>query len=240
MTAATTPKIKELSSAGIAGFKQFFGANTPWPVLLAADLQSFVFGNIPGIFGYGLRTLSQPFLLKSCGRRPAIGRQVQIRNPKAVSFGNNVIIDDYALLDPQGLAAYLELSDAVSIGKFSLIVAKKGTIKLESGVNVASHCRIATESQITIGESTLIAAYCYIGPGNHRHGDGPLIEQPMDIKGGVHIGKHCWIGARVTIMDGVSIGDGAIVAAHSFVNKDVPANALVAGTPAKILSAISE
>jgi acetyltransferase-like isoleucine patch superfamily enzyme len=233
---ASTPKIKRLTNAGIADFKMFFGASTSWPLLLAADCQSFLFGNLPGVLGFLARAITQPALLGSCGKRPGIGRQVQIRNPRAVFLGNKVLLDDYAVLDPQGPGASLELSDSVSVGKFSLLVAKKGRIKLESAVNIASHCRIATESQIEIGESTLVAAYCYIGPGNHQHhGQGPLIEQPMDIKGGVKIGKHVWIGTRSTIMDGVTIGDGAIVGAHSFVTRDVPAGATVVGTPARIV-----
>jgi acetyltransferase-like isoleucine patch superfamily enzyme len=145
------------------------------------------------------------------------------------------MLDDYATIDPQGEGAQITISDSVSIGKFSLVIAKKGNINLAAGVNIASNCRIATESRIEIGTSTLVAAYCYIGPGNHQHGDGPLIEQPMQIKGGVKIGSNCWIGARATIMDGVTIGDNAIVAAHSFVNKDVPAGAVVGGCPAKII-----
>ena len=57
----------------------------------------------------------------------------------------------------------------------------------------------------------------------------------MDIKGGVEIGENCWIGARVTILDGVKIGNNSVVGAHSFVNKDVPENVVVAGCPAKII-----
>ncbi len=144
--AASTPKIKQLSEAGLAGFKQFFGASTSWPMLLASDLQSFLFGNLPGVLGYASRSITQPYLLKSCGRRPAIGRQVQIRNPNAVIFGNKILIDDYAVLDPQGEGAMLELADAVSIGKFSLLVAKRGVIKLASAVNIASPNPLSNEA----------------------------------------------------------------------------------------------
>ena len=52
---------------------------------------------------------------------------------------------------------------------------------------------------------------------------------------GLVIGKNVWIGARVTILDGVKIGDNAIIGAHSFVREDVPANAVVAGVPAKLI-----
>ena len=65
---ATTPKTKQLSEAGLASFKNFFGASTPWPVLLASDLQSFLFGNLPGVVGYGARSLTLPI----AGRFPQL------------------------------------------------------------------------------------------------------------------------------------------------------------------------
>ena len=52
----------------------------------------------------------------------------------------------------------------------------------------------------------------------------------------VRIGSNSWIGTRATILDGVTIGQNAIVGAHSLVKDDVPDGAVVAGTPAKILS----
>ena len=52
---------------------------------------------------------------------------------------------------------------------------------------------------------------------------------------GVEIGKDCWIGANVCILDGVKIGDKCIVAAGAVVNKDVPSNSIVGGVPAKII-----
>lgn len=51
----------------------------------------------------------------------------------------------------------------------------------------------------------------------------------------VIIGNHVWIGTRAIIMKGVTIGDGSIVAAGAIVTKDVPANSIVAGVPAKII-----
>jgi maltose O-acetyltransferase len=58
---------------------------------------------------------------------------------------------------------------------------------------------------------------------------GPVIAQPITIGDGV------WVGARATILPGVTIGQGAVVAAGALVTKDVPANALVAGVPAKTI-----
>ncbi|MBX7143491.1 MAG: acyltransferase [Oligoflexia bacterium] len=131
----------------------------------------------------------------------------------------------------------MKLGSHVSIGRYTAIVSKDAQIEFGSAVNIGSHCRIASQSSVSIGESTLVAAYAYIGAGNHQRGDEerPLITREMDIKGGVSIGKHAWIGAHATIMDGVTIGDGAIVGAHSFVKDDIPAGATALGCPARVL-----
>ena len=94
--------------------------------------------------------------------------------------------------------------------------------------------------KLKLEKSTLIAAYAYIGPGNHQIGDEdtPLISQEMENKGGVEIGEYAWIGTRATILDGVKIGARAIVGAHSLVKDDVPEGAIVVGTPAKVIGTV--
>ena len=190
-----------------------------------------------GALGFGLRALLYRKLFKRCGARPAFGRGVLIRRPKQIRLGQRALVDDYAVLDVRDQGGEITLDDHVSIGRFSTLAAKGGSIHLGSGVNVGSYCRLATQSRLIIGESTLIGAYCYLGPGNHKPGAGEkaLIEQEMEIKGGVSIGKNVWLGANVTVLDGVTIGDGAIVGAHSLVLEDIPARSVAVGSPAKIV-----
>ena len=147
-----------------------------------------------------------------------------------------MLADDYSVLDVRGKGS-IAIGDHVSIGRFTTLAAKDGVIDLGAGCNIRSYCRIATQSSVRLGQSVLVGAYCYIGPGNHKAGDDarPLISKEMEIKGGVEIGSHAWIGAGVTILDGVRIGEGAVVGAHSLVLSDVPAGATVAGSPAKII-----
>jgi acetyltransferase-like isoleucine patch superfamily enzyme len=201
------------------------------------ELYNLIAKDFPGLLGLGMRSLWLRSLLGAAGGRLAVGHGVTLRRPAQIRCASRVVIDDYSSVDVRGDAGGVSLGESCLIGKFSMLVAKDASIILGPGVNVGSHCRIATQSGIEIGASTLIAAYAYIGPGNHQLGDDdtPMIEKEMELRGGVTIGTNCWIGTRATILDGVTIGDGAIVGAHSLVREDVPAGALVAGTPARLI-----
>ena len=93
-------------------------------------------------------------------------------------------------------------------------------------------CRFQDTGGITIGDGTLI------GHGSTLttldHGIDPNRRADM-IPARVVIGRKVWLGAGVTVVPGVTIGDGAIVGAGAVVTKDVPANAIVAGVPAKLI-----
>ena len=240
MSTALSEQQSKFSASGRSAFSLYkelmVGSQSSWFQLLTYELITDLGISLPGIFGLGFRSIAYPLLLAKCGRRPAIGRGVVLRRPAQIELGKRVIVDDYCALDVRGAAGRIHLGDHVTIGRFSSITSKDANVVLASGVNVSSHCRIASMSKVQIGESTLIAAYVYIGPGNHIVQEGQaMISQGMEIRGGVDIGKHCWIGAHSVIMDGVRIGDGAIVGANSFVKEDVPAGAVVAGSPARII-----
>ncbi|MCB0334299.1 MAG: acyltransferase, partial [Bdellovibrionales bacterium] len=217
-------------------YRELTVGNSSTGFLAYYELLTLLFGGIPGLLGMGARSLLFPTLLKETGKRPAFGRSLLLRNPAALSLGNKVLIDDFVTLDSRRDSS-ITLGDFVSIGRFTILAAKGGDIHLAAGVNIGTSCRLATQTKLEVGESTLIAAYCYLGPGNHEKNpsDGSYISGKMDLRGGVSIGKNVWIGARSTVVDGVTIGDNAVIGAHSFVNSDVPAGAIVAGTPAKII-----
>ena len=206
---------------------------------LSFEIITLLVSNMPTALGVGLRALVYPNMFKSCGKRPLFGRGVCIRIPKSISLGDRVVFDDYSMLDVRD-AGTISIGNYVTVGRFSTVTAKGGPVVFEDGVNIGSFCRVGSQTSLEIGESSLIAAYCYIGPGNHRYGDSrtPLIEKEMELKGGVKIGKRCWVGARVTILDGVTVGDDSIIGAHSLVMEDVPAKTIVVGAPAKILRKI--
>jgi acetyltransferase-like isoleucine patch superfamily enzyme len=216
-------------------YRQHVSGNASLGFFLWFECVTFILEGMRGLLGMALRSVVYPSLFKRCGKQPAIGKGVTLRGTKQIELGSKLLIDDHAVLDVRGERAALKIGSFVSVGRGSIVAAKNGSIELADGVNISTSCRIATQTRISIGESTLIAAYTYIGPGNHTNdGDGgSLIESAMELKGGVTIGRNVWVGTRATILDGVTIGDGAIIGAHSLVREDVPAGAVVAGTPAK-------
>ncbi len=91
---------------------------------------------------------------------------------------------------------------------------------------------------ISIGEGTVFSHDIHVFAGNHHYSGDGLASLPYDERFDakkVVIGKYVWVGARSTIMGGVTIGDGAVIGAASVVTKDVPQGAIVGGNPAKVL-----
>ena len=91
--------------------------------------------------------------------------------------------------------------------------------------------------QTHIGSDVMMGPDCVIYTRNHRFDrlDIPMREQGYGPVEPVEIGDDCWIGGRVTILPGVQVGNGAVIAAGAVVTKDVPPYAVVGGVPAKII-----
>lgn len=104
-------------------------------------------------------------------------------------------------------------------------------------VFINSGCRFQDQGGIFIGDGTLIGHNVVLATINHDL--RPENRADMYMKP-IVIGKNVWIGANATILPGVTIGDGAIVAAGAVVAKDVAANTVVGGVPAKLMKNIPE
>ena len=110
-------------------------------------------------------------------------------------------------------------------------------IKLGKGVFINEGCCFQDQGGIEIGDNALIGQQVVIATLNH---DLAPDKRANMIPAPVKIGKNVWIGAHATILAGVTIGDNAVVAAGAVVTKDVPANSVVGGVPAKIIKTIEE
>ena len=107
------------------------------------------------------------------------------------------------------------------------------------GKNVFINCCCCFQDQgsITIGDGSLIGHHVVLATINHSLNPA---DRGDNCPAPVVIGKNVWIGANATVTPGVTIGDGAVVAAGAVVTKDIPANTVVGGVPAKIIKRIPE
>lgn len=105
-------------------------------------------------------------------------------------------------------------------------------IHIGKNVFINMGCKFQDQGGIFIGDGALIGHNVVLATLNHAM--SPEDRSSM-ILAPIHIGKQVWIGANATILPGVTIGDGAIVAAGAVVTKDVPENTIVGGVPAVVL-----
>lgn len=112
-----------------------------------------------------------------------------------------------------------------------IFINKNATLILGSGY-INSGVNISCYSEIEIGRDVAIAENVTIRDSdNHIVISNPNHEKARPVR----IGHHVWIGMNATILKGVTIGDGAIVAAGAVVTRDVPERCLVAGVPARVI-----
>lgn len=113
-------------------------------------------------------------------------------------------------------------------------------IRIGNNVSINPYSHIGAVNSIVIGDNVLIASHVFIT--DHYHGmiNSEVLniapaERILFSRGAVSIGNNVWLGEGVTILPGVTIGDNAIVGANSVVTKNVPANSVVVGVPAKVI-----
>jgi len=102
-------------------------------------------------------------------------------------------------------------------------------VSIGNGTYVNRRTEITCQDSVTIGEQCAISWDVLITDTDYHRIDGRTATAP------VAIGDRVWIGARTTILKGVTVGDGAVIAAGAVVSHDVPAGTLVGGNPAKVI-----
>ena len=111
-------------------------------------------------------------------------------------------------------------------------------IEIMDDVWIQGNCQLNGGGGIQIGQGTIFSHDVQLLTQNHNYNSDDLRYIPYDernIDKPIIIGKYVWIGARATILPGVTIGDGAVVGACSVVTKSIPSCAVVAGNPAAII-----
>lgn len=166
-------------------------------------------------------------LIGPCGllrRLPRLWTHVE--NVSGVAFSARLYTPDTIRIDPTAL-----INHRVVIHSPAHLV----TIGEQSQINFNSV--IFGGSGVTIGQRVMVGPNCTLAAGNHdyRQTDVSLRFADAVSSGPIVIEDDAWLGASVVITDGVTIGQGAVIGAGAVVTRDIPAMAIAAGVPARVI-----
>ncbi len=179
-------------------------------------------------------------LLRYMGDRAYISPKAQIQCPN-LQVGPRCFIDDYVTIYAHpGAEGEVHLAENVHLYRWSIVELGAGQSSLHIGPNtyIQAGCILnAFVGNIIIGANCMIAHRCTFTPYQHGFADAdqPMREQPLTSRGDIVLEDDVWLGVNVVVMDGVTIGRGAIVGAGAVVTKDVPPLAIVGGVPARVI-----
>jgi acetyltransferase-like isoleucine patch superfamily enzyme len=119
------------------------------------------------------------------------------------------------------------------------------TPKIEIGdnCNIGEYTQLSACNGIVIGEGLLTGQFVYIGDNSHggmtwEEAEKRPVQRELKSKGPITIGKNVWLGDRVAILGGVTIGDNVIIGTNAVVTHDIPSNCVAAGIPAKVIKSL--
>jgi acetyltransferase-like isoleucine patch superfamily enzyme len=171
------------------------------------------------------------------------GRRVVVEHAGQFSAGPGLIMEDdvfVSALSREG--GGIRLGRNVTLGRGASLIATGVIAHLGEGIRMGDRCAVgagsflAGQGGIEIGDDTIMGPGVRIVSENHRFSD---VTVPIRAQGvrriGIVVGTDCWIGAGAIILDGVSLGQGCVVAAGSVVTGIVPPLSVVAGVPARVI-----
>lgn len=158
------------------------------------------------------------FNLKSCGENVFISEKASIYNPQNISVGDNVRIDDFAILSAGDEG--IEIGNNVHIGSHCSLIGKS-KITLEDYTSLSSGTRVYSSTDNFSGE--------FLAGATINEDQRQVISKPVTIS------KFVTVGANCLILPGITIAENTAIGCMSLVNKSLPADGIYIGIPAKFL-----
>lgn len=212
------------------------GTRSIW-FLIKFETVILLFSRIPGALGIVLRKIFYPTIIGRVGRGVVFGMDVSLRHPLKIEIGDGSIIDDGVLLDAKGSAnTGIIIGENCYVGRGTIFSCKEGDIILKDYANISTYCNISSNSKITIGEKSLLGPYVSLFATRHNFDnvDEAILDQGWTSEG-IEIANNCWLGAKVTVLDGVNIGESAVIGAGAVVTKSLPQRVVAVGSPARVV-----
>lgn len=144
---------------------------------------------------------------------------------------HKIPLNDVRILGPGKVI----LGKNCQVRNFTVIELGEGVVTIGDNSVIGYGSFLQASGRINIGNNSLLGPHCVYLASNHSISPNKPISQMPLIRGTVDIKDNVWLGANITVNCNVTVNGRSIVGANSFVNKDVPANQVWAGTPAKFI-----
>ncbi|HYN91204.1 MAG TPA: acyltransferase [Thermoleophilaceae bacterium] len=160
---------------------------------------------------------------------------------KKLRLRSRLRLDGLAFVGPGcslevGKRGTLELGRWSWVGHGCKIRSHEGTVSIGAKSVLGQECTISSFQHVSIGRECVIADRVMLIDFDHGMVE---VDRPIRLQGiykrDVRVGNNVWIGYGACILRGVTVGDNAVIGTNSVVTRDVPANAVVAGVPARVL-----
>ncbi len=174
--------------------------------------------------------------------RPFVGSRVRLRGTRLLSVGRGVTLGHGCLVDATSIDG-VRLGDGVTVGRGTRIECTGSVATLGRGLVVGAGTGLGADSfygcagGVRIGPDTIVGEFVSFHSEDHVFASRavPIRDQGTTHRG-IEVGAGCWIGSRVTVLDGARIGDGCVIAAGAVVVAgEYPAHGIYGGVPARLL-----
>ena len=164
-----------------------------------------------------------------------------LRRKLLTPYGRRLGLEGLAFIGPKvilqiGRDARIELGRWSWVGHGTKIRCHEGIVSIGAKSVLGQECTISAYQHVSIGRECVIADRVMLIDFDHGMVE---VERPIRLQGiykrDVRVGNNVWIGYGACILRGVTIGDNAVIGTSAVVTKDVPANAVVAGVPARVI-----
>ncbi len=197
---------------------------------------------VKGALGYSLRYKLYPLVFKGFSKGVVLGSDVTLRCPNQIQIAPGVIVDDFVqLIANSSQPESIKIGENSFLRSFAMLNSgpPDGSICVGKNSGVGQSTIVYGNGGVQIGDNVMIAGQCFIVASSHRFDqiDLPIKEQGHSSLG-ISIGDNVWVGAGCKILDGVTIGEGSVIAANAVVNINVDSGTIVGGIPAKVIGRV--
>lgn len=218
-------------SSAFRKYQDFFVGNRSLSSLLGHELSVWFAGPMPGALGYLFRKWSYSMRCAFVGGGVQWGRNVVLRHASKMRIGAGTAFDDGCHLDARGTDADgFAVGRSVLVARGAFLHAKAGSLEIGDGCCIGPQSYVGSAGGIRFGKRVMVGGQCYVGGGRYdpNRTDVPVAEQDPYSHGPVVLEDDVFLGANVTVLDGVTIGRGCFVGAGAVIQESLPADTIVA------------